>query len=104
MKTTPERCAAFAAQLSGFTPPGSADTPGVQLRGRVDAGEIQLDDDDSADAAAGQRPRDRSPDHASAHDQDICAFHRGQILARRARMPVHEFAKAIGDHAPFSRF
>ena len=80
-------------------PLGRAHAPGIQLRRRVDAGEIQIDDDDSADAATGQRPGDRSPDHAPAHDQNIRAVRHSQMLAQSTRTLERGHSVALGDDA-----
>src|SRR5262249_5432022 len=66
--------------------PGRADSARVQLRARVAAAEVHVEDRDRADAALGEVHRRAGTDEAPAHDRDVEVLcHGARCYANRGR-------------------
>ena len=74
-RVLPEEFESLATALDiDALPPGRPHSPGVELGGCIDTGEIEIDDHDVRNAATCQRPGGARADDPPAHDQDVGAI------------------------------
>src|SRR5678815_1857382 len=82
-------CRATRVDVDGL-PPGGAGAARVELGGRVQAGEVEIDDGHAARAALRERVREARADDPTSDDQDVGALARHSVAAGALpeRMPA----------------